>query len=60
LALRYVTPVWHRGLELAFVISPAVGIGAALKVYWKARNLAAFAVGVAAAAAAAFLFSFLI
>ncbi|MEE8639580.1 MAG: PTS sugar transporter subunit IIC [bacterium] len=60
LALRHVTPGWYPGLELAFVISPAVGIGAALKVYWKARNLAAFGVGAVVAAAVAFIFSFLI
>jgi PTS system mannose-specific IIC component/fructoselysine and glucoselysine-specific PTS system IIC component len=60
LALTQVTPALQRGLDLAFVISPAVGIGAALKVYWKGRNLAAFGVGAAAAAVVAFLFSFLI
>jgi mannose/fructose/N-acetylgalactosamine-specific phosphotransferase system component IIC len=56
LALRHVTPGWFRGLEFAFVISPAAGIGAALKTYWKARNLAAFAVGAAAAAAITLVF----
>lgn len=59
-ALTRAMPAWYRGFELAFVISPAVGIGAALKVFWKGRNLAAFAVGAAAAAVVAFLFSFVI
>ncbi len=60
LALKYVTPDWHRGLEMAFLISPAVGIGAALKVYWKGRNLAAFGAGAVAAGVVALLFSFLV
>jgi mannose/fructose/N-acetylgalactosamine-specific phosphotransferase system component IIC len=57
LLLRHITPGWSRGLEFAFVISPAAGIGAALKTYWKFRKLTAFTIGVAAAAAVLYLFS---
>jgi len=44
------TPAMHRGLALAFTASPAVGIAAALKVYWKRRNILAYGLGAAAAA----------
>jgi len=57
--LRNLTPRWHEGFELAFVVSPAVGIAAALRMLWKARNVWAFAAGAAVAAGAAFLFSLL-
>jgi mannose/fructose/N-acetylgalactosamine-specific phosphotransferase system component IIC len=58
--LRNLTPPWHKGLELAFAVSPAVGIAAALKMLWRGRNVLAFGAGAAVAAAAAFLFSLLI
>lgn len=60
LTLKYLTPSWHRGLAFAFAVSPAVGIGAALKVYWKGRNIAAFGVGAAFAAAVGAIFTFVI
>jgi mannose/fructose/N-acetylgalactosamine-specific phosphotransferase system component IIC len=59
LALRQLTPAMHRGLELAFIVSPAVGIAAALKVYWKRRNVLAFGLGAAASAGLTALFSVL-
>jgi mannose/fructose/N-acetylgalactosamine-specific phosphotransferase system component IIC len=58
--LKHATPPLHRGLEFAFVVSPAVGIGAALKTYWKGRNLVAFGAGAACAVATALIFSFVI
>jgi mannose/fructose/N-acetylgalactosamine-specific phosphotransferase system component IIC len=48
-ALFRFTPPLHRGMELAFATSPAVGIAAALKVYWKRRKLVAYGVGAAVA-----------
>ncbi len=60
LALKHVTPNWFRGLEYAFVVSPAVGIGAALKTYWNVRNLAAFAIGAATATGTILIFSYII
>ncbi|HUV86253.1 MAG TPA: PTS sugar transporter subunit IIC [bacterium] len=60
LTLKHLTPSWYRGLAFAFAVSPAVGIGAALKVYWKGRNIAAFGVGAAVAAAVAAIFAFVI
>lgn len=53
--LQRLTPSWDRGLELVFAISPAVGIAAALKVYWKRRKIIAYGLGAAAAAAIALL-----
>ncbi len=57
LVLQHMMPGWSRGLEFAFVISPAAGIGAALKTYWKLRKLTAFAIGAVAAAAVIYLFA---
>jgi len=51
LVLQRLTPTWDRALELVFAASPAVGIAAALKVYWKRRKIIAYALGAAAAAA---------
>ncbi len=59
LILRNLTPSWRDGLELAFAVSPAAGIAAALKTFWKGRNVLAFGAGVAVAAVTALLFSFL-
>jgi mannose/fructose/N-acetylgalactosamine-specific phosphotransferase system component IIC len=53
--LGRLTPTWDRALELAFMASPAVGIAAALKVYWKRRNVLAYGLGAAAAAGIALL-----
>jgi len=57
LALQRLTPTLHRGLELVFTASPAVGIAAALKVYWKRRNVLAYGLGAAAAAGLILLLS---
>lgn len=59
LILEQLTPAMHRGLALAFTASPAVGIAAALKVYWKRRNVLAYGVGAAAAAGLTLLLSWL-
>jgi mannose/fructose/N-acetylgalactosamine-specific phosphotransferase system component IIC len=55
--LPRVPEAWYRGFELAFVVSPAVGLAAALRTYWKRRNAIAFAVGAAAAALALVVFT---
>jgi mannose/fructose/N-acetylgalactosamine-specific phosphotransferase system component IIC len=49
LVLQRLTPACDRALELVFAISPAVGIAAALKVYWKRRKIIAYGLGAAAA-----------
>lgn len=53
--LQRLTPNWDRALGLVFAASPAVGIAAALKVYWKKRNVLAYGLGAAAAAGVALL-----
>jgi len=60
LTLKKLTLAWDRGFELVFAVSPAVGIAAALKAYWKRRNVLAFAAGVASAAAAFYLISIIL
>ncbi|UCH78343.1 MAG: PTS sugar transporter subunit IIC, partial [Candidatus Coatesbacteria bacterium] len=55
--LPRVPEAWYRGFEVAFVVSPAVGVAAALRTYWRRRNALAFAVGAAAAALALTIFT---
>ena len=60
LALKKLTPAWDRGFELVFALSPAVGVAAALKAYWKRRNVLAFGAGAASAAAVFYLISIIL
>ncbi len=60
LALKKMTPAWDRGFELVFAVSPAVGVAAALKAYWKRSNVLAFVAGAAVAAASVCLFSIIL
>lgn len=57
LLLPHVPEGWYRGFELAFFVSPAVGLAAALRTYWRRRNAVAFAVGVGAATLALAVFA---
>lgn len=56
-ALDYAGPGWHRGLALAFAVSPAAGIAAAFKMYGRRRNIPAVVAGAGLAGIVAALFA---
>ncbi len=57
-ALPQINPILSKGAAAAFVVSPAAGIGAAVKVYWKRANVLVFAAGAGLSAAALLLLKF--